>query len=731
MDPAPALLPAALAGYAAAPALRTGFPLLLAPDQALAGLPTLLARWQAAVTDGVARGLVADNLRRLEARVGANGVPSADAIERLRLAADALAGELSLAEEPDQALRRGLAELVSQVPADARWLDYGPDTAPTLVAHAVAERTARSRASLVEVLGPLVHALTDRLAVERALDPAARAPDALEHAVGDVGARFLDPTALSAVVGRTRGSAAASEDRVARLQRLRDALGTACGDDALLAATVICDDAEGPWSAVGRAQAHEAPVAEVARVFEERAAAVVQVLAAARAARLELADAYEPARHDAWVRALTWQDLTDEERRWLPVVIGVDDAARVGADGLASLTALVASGAPVQLVLERRSLAAFPVADPAMVALATRQAVVARTTPAVPDHLLAAVGGALESGLPGVLQTFDGHVTGAPVAPWLVAQAAVSARAHTLFCFDPTAGAAWTGVMAIGSNPEPERDWASSDDGEPFTLADAAWLDPALQDQLRPPTEVEQDRLVPLAAWLDQPSPEQRPVVQLQGPGGPEPRVVRTDLRARVLAARLDWWLLRELGGVANSHAAAAEARVRAEAEAELHALQEQAAQAQEAAVAEARAAGASEAMSRLAASLLETDFTAVARPVAADAPAPVVEAVSAPVEAEAEPAPAPPEEEDTEPAEPWIDSPLCTSCNDCIDINPQLFAYDANKQAEIVDPEAGTFEDLVRAAEKCPSNCIHPGAPLDPSEPGLDALLERAAPYR
>jgi ferredoxin len=84
----------------------------------------------------------------------------------------------------------------------------------------------------------------------------------------------------------------------------------------------------------------------------------------------------------------------------------------------------------------------------------------------------------------------------------------------------------------------------------------------------------------------------------------------------------------------------------------------------------------------------------------------------------------------DEAPEEPWIDSALCTSCNDCIGINPQMFAYNANKQAEIIDARAGTYEQLVTAAEKCPARCIHPGTPLNPEEPGLASLIERARKF-
>ena len=55
------------------------------------------------------------------------------------------------------------------------------------------------------------------------------------------------------------------------------------------------------------------------------------------------------------------------------------------------------------------------------------------------------------------------------------------------------------------------------------------------------------------------------------------------------------------------------------------------------------------------------------------------------------------------------------------------MFAYDENKQAYIADPAAGTFRELVEAAEECQVCIIHPGKPRNPDEPGLAGLIKRA----
>jgi hypothetical protein len=58
------------------------------------------------------------------------------------------------------------------------------------------------------------------------------------------------------------------------------------------------------------------------------------------------------------------------------------------------------------------------------------------------------------------------------------------------------------------------------------------------------------------------------------------------------------------------------------------------------------------------------------------------------------------------------------------------LFGYDENKQARIKDASAGTYKELVKAAELCPARCIHPGAPRVGDSTATPALIKRAAKF-
>jgi pyruvate-ferredoxin/flavodoxin oxidoreductase len=110
-----------------------------------------------------------------------------------------------------------------------------------------------------------------------------------------------------------------------------------------------------------------------------------------------------------------------------------------------------------------------------------------------------------------------------------------------------------------------------------------------------------------------------------------------------------------------------------------------------------------------------------MAAPAAAGAAVAVAEA----------PAPAAAAEEDEGLAmEPYIESAQCTTCDECTKINNKMFAYNDKKLAYIKDPRAGTFKQLVQAAEKCTVRIIHPGTPLNPKEKDLNKWIKRAEPF-
>jgi ferredoxin len=113
----------------------------------------------------------------------------------------------------------------------------------------------------------------------------------------------------------------------------------------------------------------------------------------------------------------------------------------------------------------------------------------------------------------------------------------------------------------------------------------------------------------------------------------------------------------------------------------------------------------------------------AAAAPVAAPSvvAAPAAAVVAEPVAAEPQ----------RSPDEAYIETERCSTCNECTLLNDRMFKYNENKQAYIADIKAGTYAQLVEAAENCQLGIIHPGKPVNPSEPGLEDLIARAEPFQ
>jgi len=150
------------------------------------------------------------------------------------------------------------------------------------------------------------------------------------------------------------------------------------------------------------------------------------------------------------------------------------------------------------------------------------------------------------------------------------------------------------------------------------------------------------------------------------------------------------WHSLQELGGIHNSHAEKLLAR-------EKKAWEERMQQ--------------------------EAEAHAAVAPVAVQA-APSASAAVVAADAAVE------QEPERSPDEAYIETPRCSTCNECTTINNKMFAYDGNQQAYIADINAGTYAQLVEAAESCQVSVIHPGRPRNPNEPGLEELLKRAEPF-
>jgi len=382
--------------------------------------------------------------------------------------------------------------------------------------------------------------------------------------------------------------------------------------------------------------------------------------------------------------------------------------------------------------------------------------VVAQSSAARYEHLLKQYGLALDATRTSLHLVSSGVKSseGGSLDPWFVASAALEGRAHPFFLINPDAGDDFASRMDFSSNPQAEHDWPNHNysyidaDGKTvsaelsFTFADYALLIPSLKEHFGVVTEGNaSDDLVSVAQWLTLPEEEANSKVpfiwSVDGKDVMQRLVISRALAMACRDRRNYWRTLQELAGVRSRYVELATQKASEEAQAaaaaELEAMREEQVEELE----RVRAETAGEALGRLADALVGLDLSAAvpaatSAPVAATAaPAAAPVAEAAPEVAAAEPEAAPePEEEEVSFDDPWIETILCTSCNDCINLNPLMFVYDDNKQAYIADATAGTYAQLVESAEFCPAKCIHPGKPLNPDEPDLDDLIKRAEAF-
>ena len=411
----------------------------------------------------------------------------------------------------------------------------------------------------------------------------------------------------------------------------------------------------------------------------------------------------------------------------------------------------------------------------ALLAIAHRGVYVHQTSQAAASHLIGGVLRGLHKRRPVLINVY----TPCPVEHGLAddwsqhaARLALESRAFPFLTFDPDAGPTYADQLSLEGNPSVEDAWPT------YTLR---YLDEAGAEQaLELPVTVadwaatearfkQHFKELPAAEWNDALRPfHEFLALSLDDREGQTPYILalakdRTLRRLRVSSEMVQlaeerqqfWSQLRQLAGleiapsvrdlVATSLEADFEARsaaLRAEYEAKLTDLRATypAQMARQLATALLSKAGGSAAVAEFLAELPaathpKNGSATMSAPTPAPAtPAPVA-AMAAPAAAPAAAAPAAkpaaaPADDDAMVLEAYIDSERCTSCDECTNINKKLFAYNADKQAYIKDASAGTFKQLVTAAERCPVTIIHPGTPLNPKEKDLEKLIVRAAKF-
>ncbi len=702
------LYPAILAEYRDLTALRYDFPLALRagePVQSLSGL------FDAAIKDIPLSGdreRIAKHAHRLEREM--RKLLASGAGGSLFKLWDAAAEKLSV--KNDKLLRDSLSSLRAAVKTDAELVDCDK-AAPFRLFHNVWQTLQNQKAKTFRAeITKLIMKLSDILNADFVRSSEGMSAERLRSAMGVAHQDAFDFAALSRLLVESTPKLPMPESRRARVRGLLSVLRSqrffpmsVDGDKSIAAE---------PYSFVFE------KCSDAVAAYRERLPKMVELAKTITMAKLEAAGEYSEARHDAFFADFGSNGLDADEMAAFPdylICVRAPDFRAAESD---LILQAFSAGMPAKLVVQTDDLLEVsPVTgEHQFSGLRGRQLV--STVLGFASYYVLQTGGAglfrlreqIERGLafagPAIFNVLSG-ASGKGIPAYLTAAAAAESRAFPAFTYDPLAGPDWASRFSLQMNSQIECDWPKQilhyEDAEhqqisetvAFTFIDFLACDPRCAKHFAQ---------VPRAKWSD----EMLPAADLLAPGikdddekvpyllmvGSDNRLQKVlvdgTLMREARACVAAWRSLQELGGVHNSHAAKLLEQEKKIWEQSRPVITEAAPAAPPAAVA--------------------------ATPATAPAPA----AAAAPAAAEA----APEQKSD----DPYIETARCSTCNECTQINDKMFAYDGNKQAYIANPDAGTYRQLVEAAENCQLSIIHPGKPRNPNEPGLEELIQRAEPF-
>ncbi|MDX1380452.1 MAG: ferredoxin, partial [Xanthomonadales bacterium] len=681
--------------------LRGDYPLLIAPRpgagewlQSLTDTMNALARRMTRPGPGdepVRRQLLAlEQAIRNQIRDGQQG-----ALDAL---ASAAAQELS-ADGADPDLLQNLERVREALEnPDAEVVGCNPDSTIRMLRRAWRESEHAKGERLNRRIRRLAQRLADLLRADEARSRKAREARTLERALGGADRTVFDFEAMAQIL-RSAPSGAPMPAR--RRRRIRAAIDT-------LRKQRFTDGDQGSENTY----AFEFDSCSAAlEAFRRRLPAMRDLVRAIGIAELEIDNRYDESRHDAFFREYSEDRLGPADLEAFPSYLL--RLRNPDPDERARLLALLESGLQFKIIVQVDDiLCDISIIEEqlsfgrwaqhlARMALGLDQIFVLQATDTLLYRLRDAVLRGFAAPQPALFSVYSGR-------DYLASAAAVESRAFPCFVHDPEAGDGQAQRYSLQCNPQAERDWprhplhyeapshACAQQETAFTLADFMAADPRFESCFAALTAEEaaaetENELVPVAEYLALGRTARLRALPYVLVIDEEDRLQRAVVDDKVIEAaercQKAWRSLQELGGIGNTHVAAALAKARATAPAP--------AAAQPAPPA-------------------ATPTLPAAQPAAETAPEPAPEDSSAPAASD----------------DPWIETIRCTTCNECTQINDRMFAYNADQRAYVADPDAGTYRELVQAAESCQVAIIHPGKPRNPDEPGLDELLKRAEPF-
>ncbi|MCH6202026.1 2-oxoacid:acceptor oxidoreductase family protein [Aquiflexum sp. LQ15W] len=459
-----------------------------------------------------------------------------------------------------------------------------------------------------------------------------------------------------------------------------------------------------------------------------------------RKAEMELKGNYNVKEQKDFFTYFNWEQFTDEEWKLCPPVVALGGDGAMYDIGFQNLSRMMASGKPIKVIVvdtqvysntggqactsgfigQVSDMAQYgkvwkgksePRKEIGLIAMAHRNTYVMQGTLANTSHMIE---GFIEGLLTKRPALFNLYTTCQPehgVADDLgahQAKLAMESRAYPIFRYNPDKGKTPQEAFDLDGNPAMDQLWPTYElkyieGGRPktmtvaMTFADFAITEARFRKHFRKaPRDTWNENMVVLSEFLE---------MDKSAREGKFPYIWAVDqkqLLSRVLVAkpmvesceeRRDFWImLRAIAGVSGTKELPkedVESKVRAEV------------------------------VSRIARGLMK---------MAGDDGAGIMDLVQEEPKTNGNGAPKAAAAGDA--MAPWIETELCTSCDECTKLNGNIFAYNKDKKAFIKNADGGPYMDLVKAAEKCTAGVIHPGLPADRNFADAEKWIKRGEKF-
>lgn len=474
-------------------------------------------------------------------------------------------------------------------------------------------------------------------------------------------------------------------------------------------------------------------------IFEGHMSKMAEGFTTIRKAELELSGKYDPDVHDNFFTYFNWEQFSQEEWLLCPPVVALGGDGAMYDIGFQNLSRMMASGKPIKVIIVDTQVysntggqactsgfigqisdmaqygkaiqgKAEPRKEIGLIAMAHRNTYVLQGTLANTSQMIEGFIDGLTTKRPALFNLYTTcqpeHGVGDDLGVHQ-AKLAVESRAYPIFKYNPDKGVTAAEAFDLSGNPAMEEIWPKyklkyKESGHEksmdvsMTFADFAITEARFRKHFRKvPRDAWNENMVPLVDFLDMDLDEREGKFPFIWAVDKKQHLNRVLVAAKIVESceeRRDFWImLRSIAGVEleKPEEVDIENKIRTEV------------------------------VGKIAQGLMQL--------AGGDGGGLVDMAMNGGTQTQAAPASA---EANGEYMAPWLETEECTSCDECTNLNPKIFAYNNDKKAFIANPDGGPYEDLVKAAEKCTARVIHPGLPADRSAKDIEKWIKRAEKY-